>query len=138
MNTEARTFVRPIRGFGGINRDPDLVFASLSDPAIWPQWDVVNLESVAGPDRSAWPAMMTPHGPAKLRNRPDARYASPITTGTIAKRVGRRLLESSQTARARNFMMTFFQPATFSDSFFDEQIKLIDIKLTRLKQTLET
>ncbi len=34
--------------------------------------------------------------------------------------------------------MTFLQPATFSESFFDEQSKLIDIKLTRLKQTLET
>jgi hypothetical protein len=33
--------------------------------------------------------------------------------------------------------MTFFQPATFSDCFFDKP-KLVGIELTRLKQALET
>jgi hypothetical protein len=35
-------------------------------------------------------------------------------------------------------MMTFFQPPTFSDSFFDEQIRLVDTELARLKQILES
>jgi hypothetical protein len=63
---------------------------------------------------------------------------SSITTGTTP--------QASWTVPARvvangagaEFMMTFFQPATFSDSFFDEQIKLVDVELARLKQTLET
>jgi hypothetical protein len=36
------------------------------------------------------------------------------------------------------FTMTFFQPATFTDKFFDEQIKLVDIELAKLKQVLES
>jgi hypothetical protein len=33
--------------------------------------------------------------------------------------------------------MTVFQPAGFSDSFFDEQIKLVDIESAGLKEILE-
>jgi hypothetical protein len=34
-------------------------------------------------------------------------------------------------------MMTFFQPASFTDEFFDQQIKLVDIELAELKHILE-
>lgn len=62
---------------------------------------------------------------------------SSITTGAIP--------QASWTVPARvvangggaEFMMTFFQPATFSDCFFDKP-KLVGIELTRLKQALET
>jgi hypothetical protein len=34
-------------------------------------------------------------------------------------------------------MITFFQPRGFTDEFFDEQIKLVDIELAKLKELLE-
>jgi hypothetical protein len=34
-------------------------------------------------------------------------------------------------------MMTFHQPPGFSDEYFDQQIALVDIELTRLKDLLE-
>jgi hypothetical protein len=81
---------------------------------------------------------MTPLGPAKFRVRPDARYGildhdwhDPQASWTVSARI-------VANGAGTEFMMTFFQPATFSDSFFDEQIKLVDIELTRLKQILET
>jgi len=37
------------------------------------------------------------------------------------------------TERGAEFMITFFQPP----SFFDEQIKLVDIELAKLKEILE-
>jgi hypothetical protein len=98
MNTDARSIARSMTKSVGINRDPDLVFAYLVDPASWPQWAVVNVKSVAGPDGSAWRDMMTPHG------QPSSAFAlmpateSSITTGAILKRVGRCPPESSQTA----------------------------------------
>ncbi|MGH7122447.1 MAG: hypothetical protein ACREFP_26240 [Acetobacteraceae bacterium] len=36
------------------------------------------------------------------------------------------------------FMMTFFQPASFTEAFLDGQIKLVDIELAELKQILES
>jgi hypothetical protein len=39
--------------------------------------------------------------------------------------------------RGTEFIMTFFQPAAFTDAFFDQQIKLIDVELAELKQILE-
>jgi hypothetical protein len=82
--------------------------------------------------------MVTLHGPAKLRIRADARhgildhdYIDPQAGWTVPARV-------VPNGQGSEFMMTFFQPPTFSDSFFDEQIKLVDIELARLKQILES
>ena len=36
------------------------------------------------------------------------------------------------------FMITFFQPPTFSDDFFDQQTVLVERELASLKQLLET
>jgi hypothetical protein len=36
------------------------------------------------------------------------------------------------------FVMTFFQPEAFTDEFFDNQIKLVDVELSELKRLLET
>jgi hypothetical protein len=35
-------------------------------------------------------------------------------------------------------MITFFQPPAFTDTFFDEQIALVDTELATLKRILET
>jgi hypothetical protein len=35
------------------------------------------------------------------------------------------------------FMMTFFQPPTFTDAFFDEQTALVDKELAKLKEIIE-
>ncbi|MFI6493026.1 hypothetical protein [Streptomyces sp. NPDC050564] len=36
------------------------------------------------------------------------------------------------------FMITFFQPPAFTDTFFDEQTALVDTELATLKQVLES
>jgi hypothetical protein len=53
--------------------------------------------------------------------------------------------QASWTAPARvirngegaEFIITFFQPPGFTDAFFDEQTKLVDIELAKLKEILE-
>jgi hypothetical protein len=39
--------------------------------------------------------------------------------------------------RRAEFIVTFFQPETFTDQFSDEQIRLVDIELAHLKHILE-
>jgi uncharacterized protein YndB with AHSA1/START domain len=137
MNTPHRAVARSITKSIGINRAPSTVFDYLSNPSNWPQWAIVNVKSVAGAGASEWRDMMTPHGPAKLRIRAEARYGildhdwhDPQASWTVPARV-------VPNGDGAEFMMTFFQPPAFSDSFFDEQIKLVDIELAKLKQILE-
>jgi hypothetical protein len=138
MSTHARNVCRSITKSVGINRDPGAVFAYLSGAANWPQWAIVNVKSVAGLDASGWWDMLTPHGPAKLRIRADAKHwildhdwHDPQANWTVPARV-------VSNGDGAEFTMTFFQPATFTDKFFDEQIKLVDIELAKLKQVLES
>jgi hypothetical protein len=35
-------------------------------------------------------------------------------------------------------MITFFQPPTFTDDFFDQQTALVDSELAKLKEILES
>jgi hypothetical protein len=137
MNTGSHTVSRSMTKSVGIDRDPSSVFAYLSNAANWPQWAIVNVKSVTRTGDPEWWDMLTLHGAAKLRIRADARhgildhdYIDPQAGWTVPARV-------VPNGRGSEFMMTFFQPPTFSDSFFDEQIKLVDIELARLKQILE-
>lgn len=82
--------------------------------------------------------MTTLHGSARLRIRADAQfgildhdYRDPKATWTVPSRV-------VSNGRGAEFMMTFFQPEAFTDAFFDEQIKLVDIELAKLKEVLES
>ena len=120
-----------------IDRDPGTVFAFLADAANWPRWAVVNVKATARTADPEWWDMTTPHGPAKLRIRADARhgildhdFADPQASWTVPARV-------VPNGGGAEFMITFFQPPAFSDAFFDEQIKLVDVELDTLKQLLE-
>jgi hypothetical protein len=81
--------------------------------------------------------MMTPHGGALLRLRPDRTHRildhdfhDPQAKWTVYARV-------IPNGTGAEFMMTFFQPPAFTDEFFEEQLKLVDFELAKLKQILE-
>jgi hypothetical protein len=74
----------------------------------------------------------------RLRMRADAchgvldhDFVDPQASWTVPARVVRN-------GDGTEFMITFFQPPGFTDAFFDEQIKLVDIELAKLKDLLET
>ncbi len=60
----------------------------------------------------------------------DHDYDDPQAKWTVPARV----LANGQ---GTEFIMTFFQPAAFTDEFFDKQIKLVDVELAELKHILE-
>lgn len=112
------------------------VFEFLSNAQNWPDWAIVNVLSVS-PTDSDWWDMLTPAGPAKLRIRPndelgtlDHDFDSPEASWTVPARV-------VPNGSGSLFMITFFQPPTFTDDFFDEQIALVDRELDTLKRLLE-
>ena len=122
----------------GIDLNPREVFEYLADGSNWPQWAIVNIKSITKSTDSAWLDMVTINGPARLRIRSDAEsgildhdYDDPQANWTVPARV-------VANGRGAEFMMTFFQPNAFTDAFFDEQIKLVDIELAKLKEILES
>jgi hypothetical protein len=81
--------------------------------------------------------MVTPRGAARLRMRAGASHGildhdfrDPQANWTVYSRV-------IPNGSGAEFMITFFQPPSFSDEFFDEQIKLVDNELAKLKEILE-
>ncbi|MGH7056667.1 MAG: SRPBCC family protein [Acetobacteraceae bacterium] len=129
----ARSITKTVR----IACNPDAAFAFLADLGNWPRWAVVNVKSTSRSDDPEWWDMVTPHGTARLRMRADARYGildhdfvDPQASWTVPAR----LIRNGEGAE---FVMTFFQPPGFADAFFDQQIKLVDIELAKLKELLE-
>jgi hypothetical protein len=121
----------------GINRDAATVFGFLANPANWPRWAVVNVLATSPTADPAWWAMQTPRGEAKLRIRAEASsgildhdFLDPEASWTVPARV-------VPNGAGAECMMTFFQPPTFDDAVFDDQIKLVDRELATLKQVLE-
>ncbi|WP_353646765.1 hypothetical protein [Mesorhizobium sp. WSM2239] len=117
--------------------DPRVAFEFLADLGNWPRWAVVNVISTSRSNDPDWWDMVTPHGAARLRMRADARhgildhdFVDPQTNWTVPARV-------IANGEGAEFMITFFQPPGFTDAFFDEQIKLVDIELAKLKELLE-
>ena len=81
--------------------------------------------------------MTTPTGPAMLRLRPDAAFGvldHDFVAAEASWTVPARVVPNGDGAE---FMMTFFQPPQFTNSFFDSPIALVDIELARLKEVLE-
>jgi len=120
-----------------IGCDPQAAFDFLADLGNWPRWAVVNVKSTRRSDDPDWWDMVTPRGAARLRMRADARhgildhdFVDPQASWTVPARVIRN-------GDGTEFMITFFQPPGFTDAFFDEQIKLVDIELATLKDLLE-
>ena len=113
------------------------VFGFLSNPANWPLWAIVNVKAIR-PSEDEWWDMETPMGQAKLRIRPDAStglldhdFHAPDASWTVPARV-------VPNGDGSEFMMTFFQPPTFGDDFFNRQINLVDSELAKLKQIMES
>ncbi|MFJ3231236.1 SRPBCC family protein [Streptomyces sp. NPDC086787] len=120
-----------------IDRPVEEVFAFLADPANWSKWAVVNIKSIEPTEDPDWWAMTTPMGPARLRLRADAEHGvldHDYLDDTASWRVPARVVPNGDGAE---FMITFHQPPTFSDQFFDDQIALVDTELSTLKSILE-
>lgn len=137
MSTPAPTLARSITKSIAIPRPPAEVFAYLADLHHWPAWAIVNVKAVHPRPGEEWWDMITPHGQALLRLRPDPRHGildhdfrDPQASWTVPARV-------VPNGDGATFMMTFFQPPSFSDVFFDEQMHLVDIELATLKELLE-
>ncbi|MFF8727130.1 SRPBCC family protein [Streptomyces sp. NPDC015171] len=121
-----------------IDRPYEEVHAFLADPANWPRWAVVNIQSIEPTDDPDWWRMSTPQGPAKLRLR--ARAESGVldhdyVDDTASWRVPARVVPNGDGA---DFMITFHQPPSLTESAFREQADLVDIELATLKKILET
>ncbi len=113
------------------------VFEFLSNPANWPLWAIVNVKAIR-PSDDEWWDMETPAGQAKLRIRPDAAtglldhdFHAPDASWTVPARV-------VPNGDGSEFLLTFFQPPTFGDDFFKQQISLVDSELAKLKQIMES
>jgi hypothetical protein len=130
----ARSVTKTVR----ISCSVDAAFAFLSDLGNWPRWGVVNVKSTSRSSDPDWWDMITPHGSAKLRLRANAQFGildhdfvDPQASWTVPARVVRN-------GDGAEFIITFFQPPAFTDSFFDEQIALVDLELAKLKEILES
>jgi hypothetical protein len=137
MNAHVHTTIRSITKTVRIERDPHAAFEYLADLGNWPHWAIVNVKSTRRTDDPDWWDMVTPRGAARLRMRADARhgildhdFVDPQASWTVPARV-------IANGGGAEFMITFFQPPGFTDAFFDEQIKLVDIELAKLKECLE-
>ncbi len=137
MTHDTRTTTRSITKTVQIDCAPERAFAFLADLGNWPRWAVVNVKSTSPSGDPEWWDMITPHGTARLRMRADARYGildhdfvDPQANWTVPARV-------IANGSGAEFMITFFQPPSFADPFFDEQIKLVDVELKALKTILE-
>jgi hypothetical protein len=128
-----RSVIKTVR----IDCTPKAAFDFLADVANWPRWAVVNVLSTRPTADPEWWDMVTPHGSSRLRVRADERHGildhdfeDPMASWTVPARV----IANGTGAEA---MITFFKPPAFTDEFFDEQMKLVDIELAKLKQVLE-
>jgi len=129
--------VRSVTKTVRIDCAPPTAFEFLADLGNWPRWAVVNVQSTRRTADPGWWDMVTPHGTARLRLRADARhgildhdFVDPQASWTVPARV---IPNGSGT----EFIITFFQPPSFPDAFFDQQIALVDIELAKLKELLE-
>jgi uncharacterized protein YndB with AHSA1/START domain len=128
--------LRSITRTVSIEAPTEKVFSFLADAANWPSWSIINVLSVS-PAESDWWHMKTPGGMAKLRIRPNAElgildhdFNAPEAQWSVPALV-------VQNGTGTLFMITFFQPPTFTDAFFDEQVLLVDKELAKLKEIME-
>ncbi|HUX88598.1 MAG TPA: SRPBCC family protein [Chloroflexota bacterium] len=137
MSTSQTSTARAITKSVTIQRDPAAVFRYLSDLANWPAWGVVNVKAVKPQPEEAWWDLETPQGHGKIRLRPNADlgildhdFIGPDAQWTVPARV-------VPNGEGTEFMMTFFQPPSFTDDVFVSQLSLVDVELAKLKEILE-
>ncbi len=129
----ARSITKTVR----IARNPKAVFDFLADLGNWPKWAIVNVKSTHRTADPEWWDMVTPRGQARLRMRADEAHFildHDFVDSQASWTVPARIIANGSGAE---FMITFFQPPSFTDAFFDEQIKLVDNELAKLKELLE-
>lgn len=138
MSDRDHSTIRSVTKTVRIECSPKAAFDFLADIANWPRWAVVNVQSTTPTSDPGWWDMVTPHGKARLRMRADERHGildhdfiDPLASWTVPARV-------IANAAGAEFMITFFQPPSFADEVFDDQVKLVDIELGRLKELLES
>lgn len=136
MSTELHT-ARSVTKTVSLARPAAEVFAFLADPANWPRWAVVNIQAIEPTADPDWWLMDTPRGAARLRIRGNAEeglldhdYLDREASWTVPARV-------VPNGEGSEFLITFFQPPGFSDTYFDEQSALIDNEMAALKRELE-
>lgn len=132
-HTTVRSITKTVR----IACDPHAAFEFLADLGNWPQWAVVNVLSTHRTDDPDWWDMVTPRGTARLRMRADASHGildHDFVDAQVSWTVPARVIRNGDGAE---FMITFFQPPEFTDTFFDDQIQLVDIEMAKLKTVLE-
>ncbi|WP_051795352.1 hypothetical protein [Streptomyces sp. NRRL S-87] len=132
-----QTTARSVTKTVSIRRPAAEVFDFVADPANWPAWAVVNVQAVEPTDDPDWWLMTTPQGPARLRIRGNAELGvldHDYVDDQASWQVPARVVANGSGAE---FMITFFQPPTFTDAFFDEQVALVDEELAALKRVLE-
>lgn len=129
--------VRSITKTVRIGCDPQAAFDFLANLGNWPRWAVVNILSTRRTNDPDWWDMVTPRGTARLRMRADASHGildHDFVDAQASWTVPARVIRNGEGAE---FMITFFQPHGFTDTFFDDQIQLVDIEMAKLKELLE-
>jgi len=132
MKRIARSAIKSV----DIQATPDKVFAFLANPMNWPQYAVVNLQSVS-PGKDGWFHAVTKSGEGALKVNAvkelgvfDHVWKDPQATWQVYSRV----VPNSEGATV---MMTLFQPAVMSDQQFDEAMTQMDTEMKKLKEILE-
>lgn len=120
-----------------IDAPKDRVFEFLADAANWSKWAIVNVRSIKRVDDGWW-EMETPMGEAMLRIRPNADlgvldhdFSAPDVNWTVPARI-------VPNGHGCEFMITFFQPPSFTKEFFEEQAALVDKELAQLRSLMES
>ncbi|WP_329191854.1 MULTISPECIES: hypothetical protein [unclassified Streptomyces] len=132
------TTARAVTKTVSIERPVADVFAFLADASHWPAWAVVNVQAIEPTAEPDWWLMTTPQGPARLRIRGNAELGildHDYVDDQASWQVPARVVPNGAGAE---FMITFFQPPTLTDTVFDEQVTLVDTELATLKRILET
>lgn len=120
-----------------IERTPEQVFEYLSNLENWPRWATVNVLATGPRLDSGWWWLETPRGTGRIRLRGDAEHGildHDVVDDQASWSVPARVVPNGSGAE---FMMTFFQPPSFTDAFFDEQVRLVDQEFLQLKRLLE-
>ena len=120
-----------------INAPIERVFSFIADASNWPQWAIVNVKSVKRVDDQWWD-METPAGMAKLRIRPNEEFGildHDFNASDASWTVPARVVPNGSGCE---FMITFFQPPSFTKEFFEEQAAFVDRELAQLKSLMES
>jgi hypothetical protein len=111
-------------------------FDFLKDPLNWPRWAIVNLKSVTE-DCDGWFRAETRMGIGRLKvfaqkkdGILDHQWNDPQASWTVPARV-------VVNGNGVTFLITFFQPPTFSDDMFAAALKETELELSTLRQVLE-